>query len=73
MNISWNTTKTAAGYNFRVYLIVGRTEAEGPFDDGLYGRITTLKTGTCATRAQAKGLAQRWGRYLKANPAKIAA
>lgn len=73
MNISWNTTKSAAGYDFRVYLLEGRTEAEGPFDDGMYGRTTTLKTGTQRTRAQARGLAQRWCRYLKANPEKVAA
>ena len=64
-NISWNTTKTGAGFDFKVYEIIGRTAAEGPFDDGLYGRTIPLKSGTCATRALAKGLAQRWVRHLR--------
>lgn len=62
-NISWNTTKTAEGFSFEVYEIVGRSE---PAAAGRYADLVTLKTGCRSTRAQAKGLAQRWVRYLKA-------
>ena len=62
-NISWNTMKTAEGFNFSVYEIVSRSE---PNAEGMYADIVPLKVGSCSTRAQAKGLAQRWVRYLKA-------
>jgi hypothetical protein len=62
-NISWNTTKAAEGFNFSVYEIIGRQE---PNAEGSYADIVVLKTGSRATRAQAKGLAQKWCRYLKA-------
>lgn len=60
--ISWNTTKTAEGYAYRVYQVVPRTE---PNAEGQYADTVTLRTGTRATRAQAKGRAQQWCRYLK--------
>jgi hypothetical protein len=61
-NISWNTTKTAEGFSFKVYEIIGRPQ---PNAQGSYADLITLKTGTRATRAQAKGIAQKWCRYLK--------
>lgn len=62
-NISWNTTKTADGFAFKVYEIVGHTE---PTAAGSFAEFITLKTGVSRSRAKAKGLAQRWVRYLKA-------
>jgi hypothetical protein len=61
--ISWSTTKTAEGFAFRVYQVLPRTE---PNAEGQYADVVTLKAGTRATRAQAKGRAQKWVRYLKA-------
>jgi hypothetical protein len=62
-NISWNTTKSAEGFQFRVYEIIGRQIADA---SGSYADWVILRTGTHRTRAQAKGMAQRWCRYLKA-------
>lgn len=62
-NITWNTTKTDAGFAFRVYEVIPRAV---PNSDGSYADFVTLKTGALSTRAQAKGQAQRWCRYLKA-------
>lgn len=51
--ISWNTSKTASGYMWRVYSFA-------------YGEQTeTLKTGTVKTRAIATRLARQWTLYLK--------
>lgn len=65
-NISWSTTKNSAGFAFRVYEVISSAE---PNADGNYAEFVTLKTGILATRAQAKGHAQRWCRYLKAQAA----
>lgn len=62
-NISWNTTKATTGFDFSVYEVVSRTE---PNAEGKYADFVQLKAGNCATRAQAKGHAQQWVRYLKA-------
>lgn len=64
-NISWRTTKVAAGFDFAVIEIISRSE---PDADGKYADLVTLKTGNRPTRAQAKGLAQRWVRYFKGAP-----
>jgi hypothetical protein len=47
MIYGWNTKKTAAGYAWTVY----------SFDHGVGSVI--LRSGTCATRAQAIGAAKR--------------
>ena len=51
--ISWNTSKTAEGFAFRVYAI----EYQAPTE--------TLKTGVCSSRAKATLLARKWTRYFK--------
>lgn len=62
-NISWRTSKTPAGlFAYRVIEIVPRTV---PNDQGHYADIVTLKTGTRATRAQAKGRALQWVLFFK--------
>jgi len=51
--ITWRTKKTETGFEWFVIEI-------------RYGQDNViLKTGTCKTRARAKGLAQRWVRFLK--------
>lgn len=55
--IGWNTTKTADGFQFRVYTVGYQVPTE------------TLKTGICSSRAKAKLQAQKWARYLKAQRA----
>jgi hypothetical protein len=51
--ISWNTTKTADGFQYRVYSVT-------------HGEPTkTLQVGTTSSRAKAKLMAQKWTRYLK--------
>lgn len=62
-NISWSTTKTTDGFGFKVYEVVGLAQ---PNAEGHHAEFVTLKTGSRTTRAQAKGLAQKWCRYLKA-------
>jgi len=52
--ITWNTHKTATGYEFRVYTVGYQVPSE------------ILKTGTCTSRAVAKLQAQKWVRYFKA-------
>ncbi len=52
--ITWNTHKTEAGFEFRVFTVGYQVPSE------------TLKSGVCASRAKAKLLAQKWVRYLKA-------
>lgn len=52
MVITWNTRKTAAGYEF-IISRVGHQSYE------------VLKTGTCLTRAKAVLLGKKWARYLK--------
>jgi hypothetical protein len=54
MIITWNTTKTAGGFEYRIYQMGYQMAAQ------------TLKTGICATRAQATLRAKKWTRYFKA-------
>lgn len=56
--ITWNTTKTAAGYEWRVYSF------------GYQIPETTLKTGVRTTRAKATLQARKWTRFLKAEQAR---
>lgn len=58
MVITWGTSKSAEGYTWRVYAVGYQVETR------------YLKSGTCATRAQAVGQAKRWTRYLKAQASK---
>jgi hypothetical protein len=53
MVITWNTKKTAYGYDF----IISRIG---------YQSYEVIKTGTCPTRAKAVLLGKKWSRYLKA-------
>lgn len=51
--ITWKTKKTDTGFDWFVIEV-------------LYGQDNVvLKSGTLKTRAQAKGQAQRWVRFLK--------
>jgi len=55
--ISWNTSKIAEGFQYRVYSVS-------------YGEATkTLHVGVASSRAKAKLMAQKWMRYLKAQAA----
>jgi hypothetical protein len=54
MIITWNTQKTAEGFEFRVYQFAYQVSSQ------------TLKIGVCATRAQATLRAKKWTRYFKA-------
>lgn len=60
MVITWNTHKTEAGFVYRVYTIGHQVASE------------TLKTGVCATRAQAMSRAKAWTRHFKAAQRKTA-
>lgn len=51
--VSWNTTKTAAGYAFTAYSFSGQADR------------AVHAAGTLPTRAQAVGKAKAWVRYLK--------
>ena len=51
--ITWNTTKVANGFEFRVYSF------------GYQIPQVTLKTGICPTRAMATLRARKWCRYFK--------
>lgn len=51
--ITWNTSKTDAGYTWRVFTI------------GHAPGSTTLKSGTAKTRARATGHAKRWCLYFR--------
>lgn len=53
MVITWKTTKTAAGFEFRVYTFGYQIVSQ------------TLKAGVCPTRAKAVLRAKKWCRYLK--------
>lgn len=54
MVITWNTSKTERNtYKWRVYKV------------GYQVASVELKSGECATRAQAVGAAKRWSRYCK--------
>lgn len=61
-NITWNTTKTVNGFDFRVYEVVSSTV---PNAEGYYAEFVTLKIGSAHSRAVAKSTAQKWVRYLK--------
>lgn len=52
--VSWSTTKTAAGYEFKVYSF----DHETP--------VVVHASGTLQTRAQAAAKAKAWTRYIKA-------
>ena len=67
-NISWNTTKTDAGYAYKVYEIVPRTT---PNEIGHYADTVMMRTGVERSRAIAKNRAQAWCRYLKAEARKV--
>lgn len=54
MIITWGTHKTEAGFEYRVYTVAYQAKSE------------ILKTGLCATRAQAASKAKAWVRYFKA-------
>lgn len=58
---TWRTTKVDGGFEYHVYSFGYQVPEE------------TLKLGVCATRAQAKGFAQRWLRRYKAQQRKQAA
>jgi len=55
--ISWNTSKTAEGFQYRVYSVAHNEPTK------------TLKIGIESSRAKAKLSAQKWMRYLKAQAA----
>lgn len=59
----WNTTKTGNGFSWSVSENISRAE---PNDDGRYVDSTVKASGIVATRAQAKGAAQRAVRFFKA-------
>lgn len=59
--ITWNTTKTETGFDYRVYTVGYQVASE------------TLKTGHCATRAIATNRAKAWTRAFKAQARKEAA
>ena len=52
--VSWSTTKTEAGYEFKVYSF----DHETP--------VVVHAFGTMRTRAQAASRAKAWTRYIKA-------
>lgn len=54
MVITWNTHKTADGFEYRIYTVGYQVQSE------------ILKTGICTTRAQAVMMAKKWTRYFKA-------
>jgi hypothetical protein len=56
--ISWNTTKTATGFDFHVYSFGHQLATE------------TLKRGTTSSRAIATGQAKKWTRWFKAQQRK---
>ncbi len=60
MVITWNTTKTSKGFEFKVIKVGYNVPTE------------TLKSGTLPTRPRAVTQAKKWVRYLKAQ-AKAAA
>lgn len=51
--VTWNTHKTAAGYQFKVYTV------------GYQVPTVVLKEGVMSSRARAKTRAQAWVRYYK--------
>lgn len=59
--ITWNTTKTETGFDYRVYSF------------GHQIPTVTLRTGSCATRAIAVNRAKAWTRAFKAQARKEAA
>lgn len=54
MVITWNTTKTSKGYEFKVIEVAYQVPTK------------TLKTGVLPTRPRAVTQAKKWVRYLKA-------
>ena len=53
MVITWNTSITAAGFEWQVIEVGHKVETK------------VLKSGRCSTRARAVGQAKRWCLYLK--------
>ena len=51
--ITWKTTKTEAGFQFRVYAFGYQVPSQ------------ELKVGVCDSRAKAVLQAKKWSRYLK--------
>jgi hypothetical protein len=60
MVTTWNTHKTEAGFEFRVYRLGYQVPTE------------TLKQGVCSSRAKAVLLAKKWVRWFKAQERKAA-
>ena len=60
---TWNTIKTGSRFTWNVKEVTTRTTANAR---GSYADTEIVKTGTRATHAQAKGLAEKWIRYLRA-------
>jgi hypothetical protein len=54
MVISWRTHKIEEGFQFQIVRIGYAVPTE------------VIKSGVCATRAQAMGMAKKWTRYYKA-------
>jgi hypothetical protein len=52
MTITWNTTKTSEGFEFRVFTVGYQVPSQ------------ELKTGVCPSRARAVLLAKKWVRYF---------
>ena len=62
MQASFNTTKTAEGYSWKVYEVVSSAT---PLENGSYAKFITRQTGVKATRAQALGIAKKWTLYYR--------
>lgn len=61
---TWNTKKNADNtYSYIVKKVVGTKDRQ---ENGDYAIATIEKTGTCKTRAIAKGKAIKWVQYFKA-------
>ena len=61
---TWNTKKNAdSTYSYIVKKVVGTKDLQ---ENGNYAITTIEKTGTCKTRAMAKGKAIKWVQYFKA-------
>ena len=60
--ITWNTTKTDAGFCFNV---ISMSTRQTPNASGQYADSTILQTGYAKSRAIARSNAQKWVRYLK--------
>ncbi len=61
---SWNTKKTQAGFKWTVSEIKKRNTVN---EFGKYADSRIIKEGLRSTRAQSKGIATKWVKYLTAN------